>query len=222
MEAVPYRRKLNENDMTRMNIPRRYWRVNFGGISELAKWSDEQKKEILSPRDFVGNYVKEMSEHWSNGVGLYLWGPNGCGKTSISVCLAKEFRRRGHTTLFIESAMLKQKIINSHQFDGTQSYMDRAVQVDVLIIDDLGKGTADRTGFGARMIDELIRARNARQVITIATSNMNPRDEEFSETFILSTLETMKECMIPYQVVGENQRDATGKKLRDLTFNKDS
>jgi len=87
------------------------------------------------------------------------------------------------------------------------TYWDRAMSVDVLVVDDFGKGTQDRTGFRMRIFDELIRHRNAEKLVTIITTNMSPRGE-LPEILLLSTLHSFKECVIPVQVVGDDQRDA--------------
>lgn len=211
------RRELTREDMERMRIPLRYWKVSYDGISaERSRVSPSAP----SAQEFVRSYLERIDEMAADGVGLLLHGANGRGKTSIAVVIAKEFRRRGRRVLFIEAAALKQYVINKVYFDGDEGelYWDRAMSVDVLIIDDFGKGTQDKTGFGARLFDELIRHRNAEKLVTFLTTNMTPRPgapNSLGEELLESTLHSLKECVIPVEIIGEDRRDATLAELRD-------
>jgi DNA replication protein DnaC len=101
---------------------------------------------------------------------------------------------------------MKRFVIEREMFDEDQTYWDRALNVDVLVIDDLGKGTQDSTGLGARLIDELIRHRNASKLVTIITTNMNQRD--LAEELKVSTMSSLKEHVFPIHVSGIDRRDS--------------
>jgi len=192
-----YRRELVQADLERMMIPSRYWNVKFAEISDEGN---------PSPRSIAHKYISKIDEMVSNGIGLLLWGANGRGKTGMAVCIAKELRRRGLSVLFFESASLKSAVIDKVAFDDEQSVWERAKNVDALVLDDLGKGVQDSTGFGARVIDELIRYRNARKMITFITTNMNTR--QLGEELKISTMHSMKECLIPVSINGPDRRAA--------------
>lgn len=196
---VQFRRELNADDMVRMRIPKRFWCVKFNSISDV-------EVEGVSARSVARRYMENMSDMFARGVGLFLWGENGTGKTSMAVVLGKEYRRHGYTVLFMEAADLKRLVMNKEMFDEDQTVWDRAFNVDVLIIDDFGKGTVDSTGFGARLWDELIRGRNSRQLVTFITTNVRP-DEMCEKLEVLtSTVASLKEHAIPLKVVGPDLR----------------
>ena len=196
-----------------MCIPPRYWNVTWEEISN----GDH--------REIVENYLRKLPDMFERGVGLLLWGANGCGKTSAAVIVGKEYRRRGQTVLFFEAAALKRAVIQREMFDEDQDVWERARDVDVLILDDLGKGVQDKTGFGARLLDELIRHRNAHERVTFITTNMSPfpqRDGEISQLedeLKISTLHSLKECIVPVCVDGPDLRDKTKDELRELLRN---
>lgn len=196
-----YRRELTEDDLLRARIPRRYWE---------ARLSDAQDTVQAIARRYIANFVT-MHER---GVGLLLWGANGVGKTSIAVVLGKEYRRRGHSLLFLEAAEIKGAVINSEMFDEEQTLWERAKSVDVLMIDDLGKGVQDSTGFGARVLDELIRHRNANKRVTFITTNMTLKLLE--DELKASTMHSLKECIFPVKVSGEDLREKSKQEIDSL------
>lgn len=206
------RRELTRDDMERMRIPLRYWKVTFDGISAERS---RVNPDAPSAQEVVRSYLGQLEEMAEDGVGLLLHGDNGRGKTSIAVVVAKEFRRRGRSVLFIEAAQLRHYVIKNVYFDGDdgESYFDRAMSVDVLVLDDFGKGTQDKTGFGMDLFDSLIRHRNAEKLVTFITTNMNPRDQ-LPKELLQSTMHSLKECVIPVEVIGDDQRDMIGAELR--------
>jgi DNA replication protein DnaC len=187
------RRELTESDLLRMKVPKRHWGASFREISD-------------QPREVVEKYLDKFDEFMGKGVGMLFWGDNGLGKTAAAVVVGKEARRRGKTVLFVEAADLKRSVIEKVSFDEETSVWERARSVDVLILDDIGKGVQDSTGFGARMLDELVRHRNARMLATFLTTNMSPRGEQMEAEFKTSTLHTFKECMLPVRFSGRDRR----------------
>jgi len=206
------RRELTRADMERMRIPLRYWNVTFDLIPADVGRTDE-----MSVQQKTRSYIEQMDEMDRDGVGLLLWGSNGRGKTSMAVVIAKEYRRRGNSVLFVEAAALRQYVINNVYFDGDEgeSYWDRAMSVDVLVIDDFGKGVIDKTGFGMRMFDEMIRHRNGEKLVTFITTNVCPRDDEWVQLTLESTRHSLKESVIPIEIIGDDQRDAVASKMQE-------
>lgn len=206
--TVPFQRKLTKDDLLRMRIPRRYWEVRFDEISDTPA-----SKGVESPREIIRSYLERMAQMLRTGSGLILWGPNGTGKTSAAVVIAKAFRKHGHRVLYLEGAELKRLVFDRVAFDDEESYWERAMRVDLLIVDDFGKGTQDEKGAGARLIDELIRHRNAHRLVTILTTNMAPGGEDMKAATMPSTREAMIEHVMPIKVVGDNKRMDSSREL---------
>ena len=200
-----FRKPLTESDMGRMRVPKRYWECSFEEVSDNGE---------LSPKHIAKRYLSKLREMMTRGIGILLWGPNGRGKTGVAVVVCKEARRRGYTVLFSECGDLKRCVIERIAFDEDQSMLDRARSVDLLVLDDLGKGVQDRTGFGARLLDELIRHRNANQLATIITTNMDL--EQLAEELKASTMHSLKECIIPAEIEGCDRRDEKKQHLLGL------
>lgn len=199
--TTTYWRKLTEEDLLRMRIPRRYWSVRLDEVYDVSPRPGD-----AGLRSVLRSYLEQAAERRRSGSGLLLWGTNGTGKTSAAVVVAKEFRRRGYPVLFVEAADLKRLVIEREMFDDDQTFWDRALNVDVLVLDDLGKGTQDTVGMGARIIDELIRHRNAHQLVTVITTNMDL--VQLADELKQSSMASLKEHAMPIHVCGIDRRDA--------------
>ncbi len=210
-QSVQYTRKLTESDLVRMRIPKRHWHARPDHVSD-----DTVQGASMSVREAMRRYVDKIDEVVKLGQGLLLWGANGTGKSSIAVILGKEFRRRGYPVLYMEAADMKRVVVDREMFDDEQLFWDRALNVSVLILDDLGKGCVDGTGFGMRLLDELIRHRNAHKLVTIITTNW--RTKELASEVMASTAASLKEHVHPVEVVGVDQRDDSGGRSADLIF----
>ena len=202
-----YLKELTAKDMHRMLIPQRYWECTLDGISNEADG-------ILSPQEIARRYLSKLDEFMTRGDGLLLWGANGRGKTGIGVVLAKWARRCGYKVLFMESAELKRCVVERVAFDDDETMWERASAVDLLVLDDLGKGTQDSKGFGARIVDQLIRHRVANRRATVITTNMDL--DQLSESMKTSTMHSLKESIVPCEIRGEDRRDHSCNDLKSI------
>lgn len=204
------RRSLTIDDMDRMRIPERYWEASFDQISGKVVEAGADLSSI------VRRYIENMDAMRAAGCSMILHGANGTGKTCASVVIAKEYRRRGHRVLFISAAELRNMVIRGEMFDDSQTMWERAKTVDVLVIDDFGKGGSDSTGYGMSLFDDLIRARNSRKLVTLITANLSPNKWEAEIGLKRSTVHTLRECTVPVMIAGVNRRNETARDLKSI------
>jgi DNA replication protein DnaC len=207
MRIVGHRMRLGQAHVERMRIPRRFWDVRADMIPGDV-------------RDDVDGYLRRLDEHLNNGEGLLLWGSNGVGKTSTAVFIALEVRRRGASVLFVTAEGLRQAVLERELFDEGQLLMERAREVDFLVLDDLGKEHPGETGFTERLFENLIRVRSAAQHTTFVTTNlpMTPEGDQpraLVNVYVPSMLEVMKETLYPIRYVGDNLREAVKSDMAD-------
>ena len=193
-------------DLLRCRFPRRHWEASVAKASKSVTGCEHTNPPM--PWEIGCGYVKKMDVMLKSGVGLLLWGANGRGKTALAVSIGKEFRRRGSTVLFIECAAVKDIFINKAAFE---TVWRRAQRVDVLILDDLGKGVQDSKGFGARVIDQLIRHRVSNQKVTFITTNIDP--PRLADELKISTMHSLKESIVPVKIIGPDRREACKSEL---------
>ena len=211
MRIVGLRIKLTKAHMELMQIPRRFWEVDFESIPDC-----EGKATLRS-------YLRNIEEMLDRGEGLMLWGPNGHGKTSAAVLVGMEARRRGASVLFVQAETLRASVLDGTMFSDEKTLIERAREVDLLILDDLGKEHSGETGFSERLFENLIRGRSASKKVTLVTTNLplKPRGDKSSEPslkgkYIPSMLEVMREAMYPVLLKTHNWRDRAQENMHAL------
>ena len=205
MLAPEQRRKLTEEDLRRMRLPERFWRATWDQCSRETKEDVRNGKKSVTPslHNVVESSIRNLDAMYRSGVGIMLWGDNGRGKTSALAVIGKEFRRRGCTVLFTTAEGLRSSVLQKVNFDLEQTMWERAISVDVLILDDLGKEHRDQQGFGERLFEDLIRQRTAAKRVTLITTNMSPAQMQDPVTgYKVSMLKVMKESVTPIMAVG--------------------
>lgn len=197
-------RRLTVGDVRRANIPERYWNVRFSEIPEG-----------LDYREKVGKYLSDLPDMLDKGIGLYLWSlQNSTGKTSIATLVIKQALRHRKTAFFEESGRLKNLLIKGDNFEEGVTIENRVLNVDVLVIDDIGKEYRTQSGFAENQLETIVRARVQNMKTTIMTGNVHPKDLKniYSEDF--SAL--LRESMVQLNIVGHDFRAERERELRSL------
>lgn len=112
---------------------------------------------------FLANYEENA------GAGLYINGICGSGKTSLSCAIARELFDTNHSVLVttaIDMLETIQETFNSNS--STKEAIRRYTQVDLLVIDDLGKESA--SDWSIQTIFQVINKRYGDMTSTIVTS----------------------------------------------------
>lgn len=199
MRIQGYRTRLTKGILERTRIPRRFWNTKYEQVPQ-------------SVHGYLGKYLRAVDEMLDAGEGLLLWGPNGVGKTSIATLIGFEVARRGGTTYFATAESLRLASIERTMFDDETTVMERAQEVELLIIDDLGKEHRSESAYAERLIENLLRVRLAQKRATIITTNLplvgdaSKRIAGLNTVYSTSMLEVLRECVLPLDVEGVNQR----------------
>jgi len=201
---TPKNTELTQHMLRRMNIGKRYWGA------EMTDFPESQIKTIFR------NYVKDLSNNYDSGWGIFLYGANGVGKTHASCALLKEVTKRGYSSYCILSDVLKVSYIDGSRFDEDNSITQRVEKVDFLLLEDLGKEYSGKgSGWAELCFENMLRKRSRECLPTFITTNLSP--SAFKERYKNSTASLAMECMVAVEMKGEDRRLASSKdKARTL------
>jgi len=153
---------------------------------EISDVTNEEFRETLE------NYVANMRDMFDERVGLLIWGQPSSGKSAAAAILAKEARKRYKTSMFITIWDLRESLFNHAMFVSGISLMQRAREVDFLILDGLDKADAEAKAkaFNLVEIERLINSRAQQHRLTVVTSRVSPMDmmqESLFSSFLKAT-----------------------------------
>lgn len=135
--------------------------------------------------NFTGNGqdVRQRLSHWIRDFdpeqprGLLLGGPVGVGKTYLLVAIAKNFASKGISVRFIDFFQLLLELKSGYAQDKNDArVLNEAIEVDVLFIDELGKGR--NSDWELSILDQLVMGRYNQNKIIIASTNYDFKPSE--------------------------------------------
>ena len=194
-------RRLTKSMLVRMGIPRRFWTAEYGEIHEGSR-------QRLDP------FLKGIKRALSAGYGMVLWGNNGVGKTATASVCMKEARRVGKTAYFITMSRLIEDSIRRTMYNESLLVIDRCRQVDLLVVDDVGKENVDFTkekDTTEAMFEDLIRERNSNRRSSIVTTNLSP--DNVIKRYGASFGRMLQESTPFIEIEGESKRLETRKEV---------
>lgn len=146
-----------------------------------SKTVDKEKyNSDISPRDNI-EIIKKISFNFianfdnPNEKNLLFTGNTGLGKTFISGCIANELLKKGKNVLYQTSPVMLDTIIN-YRFGKTDSSIyNSLLDVDLLIIDDLGTECMNSMKFSElfNVINTRLLNQNNKITKTIISTNLN-------------------------------------------------
>lgn len=182
--------EITKKHLERMCIPKTYW------YCKLAEIPDEcPHKKLLE------KYVSKIEFNVNEGHGLLLWGDYGQGKTGLTSIILKAGASVGIIGLWIRAANVIKYVMEKVRFDANETMLERAYNVDLLVLDELVLYGDDRQS--DTVIENLIRERINEKKTTIITTNLNPAGLREKYPALSNVLQ---ESVFPIRVSGHNFR----------------
>ncbi len=189
------RRELTQEDLELARLPLELWGASIS------------KSTIQEPSlSRLRRYGENIGRAKEDGIGLYLCGPNGVGKSSAAAAILKEAMRHGYGGLWLTAQRLIDARLRDEIYYGEMTLFRRAETVDFLVVDDLGKEHRGDSGYVHRVIDQIVRHRRGELLPTIFTANIEA--ERLGELYKMSTVEAMRGKIKSWVCEGPNRRAA--------------
>jgi len=158
---------------------------------------DEEKYgETISPRDNmkeIKHSVFKFIQNFDNPEekNLLFSGCTGLGKTFLSNCIVNELIKKGKTVLYQTAPVMLDSLI-SYMFKNDSSLSNNLLNVDLLVIDDLGTETMNSMKFTElyKIINTRLLNQNGKITKTIISTNLdlqnlfNTYDERLVSRFV--------------------------------------
>lgn len=150
-------------DLDFMNLPREFWRFKASDIRD-----EDVRKKI--ERCTAPGKIHDMAD---KGIGMLISGESGVGKTAIASVVAKEARKNNYTVYFQSVWDLRESVRSRIMFDEGTSILDRAKDVDFLVLDGLTEEDKDERMFlSLQEIERLVLHRGQRGRVTLVTTRI--------------------------------------------------
>jgi DNA replication protein DnaC len=125
----------------------------------------------------VRDYADHLEGYLAGGIGLFMAGNVGTGKTHIAVGMAKIALGLGIETLFLTMDDLLGRIKRTYDGAGSeQGVMDELAEVPLLVLDDLGVEMP--TDWARTRVYTLVNRRWLEQRSLVVTTNLDPGELE--------------------------------------------
>lgn len=160
------------------------------------------------------NYCFYADKMYAAGVGAYLYGVPGVGKTHLTACMGNALADKLYTVLFTSFVEIERKLKEGFGNNSAQSaVLNKAETVDFLFLDDIGaENVKAGTGWLQTIAFDLINTRINTKKPTIYSSNYRISALMANCNYEEQTAHRIKgSCLFERQLDCENMRDLVRK-----------
>lgn len=142
-------------------------------------------------------YCEVYKQVLDKGLGIYLYGDKGSGKTFLTACMVNDLTSKYQTCLLTNFSDISLKIRSTFNGKGDETrFLEKLAEIDFLFIDDIGTErvrNGDEDTWLQERIYEIINTRYNNMKPTIFTSNHNLKDLINSRGYMSKTVERIFE-----------------------------
>lgn len=193
----------------------RYKNVTFGK-------TDMDNDDFVKVADRARKYCAAAGKVLEQGVGIYLYGAKGTGKTHLTACIANELMSNYYSVLYTNFSEISKSIRATYgnRGESEQAFIDKLATIDFLFIDDFGTESVARDGddlWLQEKIFEVVNKRyNANKPI-IFTSNYSLADMIKNRGLADKTVDRISEICEVIKLDGKSYR-LKAKQQREKLF----
>lgn len=186
-------------------------------------WHDKTLTDFTNDTEalkVVKNYLRKSAEMRREGVGVYLWGSNGSGKSHLMNCTFKELIAQTYKVRVYSLDEIVDKFTSAWYSDTEKQELNRVLhQIDFLGIDEFGKNV-DADGnpiylpdLVKRVMESVIRYRVQMHLPIWFASNTDPK--YVKDVFSEDIASLLREAVVPVCVRGEDYRKKIQKRHKE-------
>lgn len=193
----PIRTTLSNKNLINMGVPK--------ALLDLSLEDLDLSEKIL---DYVQGYIDNIDNSFKYNKGLFLYGSNGTGKTSIASIIIKEAYKHRYTakrmtwvdymTLYTRAWGCNNFELKMHTEDVIKDIKDR----EFLVLEEIGKEQDNKLAM--TLLEDLLRHREDKGFPTIICTNLAPKS--VVERYGASIDSLIKGNMTPIKLVGKDNR----------------
>lgn len=208
-EAEEERRKDRLERVKRLKsaslLGERYKNVSFENSSV-----QDAKYEAVFNR--CKKYTEVADQVLNRGIGIYLYGKSGVGKSHITACMANKLMEGFYTVLYTNFAEISKQIrrtFNNKKGESEQAFIEKLANIDFLFIDDFGTERLkkeEEDNWLQEKVFEVINKRYNNNKPTIYTSNYSMKDMIEKRGLASKTIDRIMETAEPMQLEGKSYR----------------
>lgn len=199
----PKRNVLSSRNLTVMGVPKK---MHDLCIEDFDTYDEE---DLLTVRNFISEYLDNISDKFENNQGLFMYGSNGVGKTFLASMIVIEAYRCRYSA---RRVTFSEYISRYTSMWGAKTPEEKELLEDVfynsykavefLVLEEVGKELD--TKLGAPVLEDLLRYREDNSLVTVICANLPP--SEIKDRYGASVSSLLKGNMTPILIEGRDKR----------------
>lgn len=179
---------------------------------------DEDFKKVF---DRCKKYCEVADEVLKRGIGIYLYGTKGVGKSRLTACMCNELISKYYTVLYTNFSEISKNIRNTFnsKSDSELEFIEKLTSIDFLFIDDFGTELVTKNGednWLQEKIFEVINKRYNNNKPTIFTSNYSLQELINDRGLADKTVDRIFETCEVMKLIGTSYRISNAKNRKRL------
>lgn len=199
----PMRTTLSPKNLISRGVPIHLHEASY---KDLDDFGDPDRAKVVQ---FATEYIKTLPEQFRSNRGILLYGSNGVGKSFIASLIVKYayvFRYTSKRCTFVDYISEYTRMWgckNPQEKEELEEYFYRNYKaVEFLCLEEIGKELD--TKLSPTVLEDLLRYREERGLVTIICTNLNP--SMLKEKYGNSIMSLLKGNCTPIKLVGEDLR----------------
>lgn len=186
----------------------------------LAKWHDKTLEQFVNDPhtlSLIKGYIANAKYNYSNGVGFFLIGDNGVGKSHLLNCVMMKMIVLGYTAKVVSFSSMISSFAGGWYSEEDNQKIREMKSVKFLAIEEIGKEyRAKDNELAVKTLDNIVRHRVQMNLPTLYTSNI--KASELANLYSVDIASMLKESSVAITVTGIDYRDVVRETIKTNLF----